>query len=95
LNDTEHVVRDGKVALRQIGKTNIPVPISIEGTSYQASLQNNIWLLWVDEPIAQRIIESPNNKVKSCSCNDAAWRTLFKYADELDVSLYLTGDRPR
>ena len=94
MNTEELVLRDGKVALKQIGRTNIAVPVEVDGVRYSASIQHNVWLLWVEESIAKNIIESPKNKVKSCNCNDAAWRTLFKYANLTDVSLHETGDRP-
>lgn len=92
MNDTELVLRDGKVALKQIGKNNIPVPVVVDGVTYLASIQHNVWIVWVEEKHAEELL---TKKIKGCDCNGGAYKPLFKYASVTDVSIYDTGDRPR
>lgn len=86
------VRRDGKVALKQIGNTQRPVPVPINGVEVQASIQHNIWLLWVEE---EQVGKALQFKIKGCECNGGAYKPLFKPASVEDVSIFETGDRPR
>lgn len=84
---------DGKVALRH-HNSNPSRPIQVGEKIYQASPQHNISLMWVEESHAEKIVNSPENKTKVCNCGGGISKPLFHYANELDVSLWLTGDRP-
>lgn len=89
--DTELIKRDGKVALRQIGTYQRPVPISVGEVVYSASIQNNIWLAWVDENDVDFLL---TKRIKTCDCGGGAYKPLYKIASALDVSIWTTGDRP-
>jgi hypothetical protein len=67
----------------------------VDGTVYVASIQHNVWIAWVGEDDYEKILNSPQNKVKGCDCNGGAYKQLFKLASVLDVSIFETGDRPR
>jgi hypothetical protein len=63
--------------------------------TYQAHPNFNISLMWVKEEDVDRILNSPELKTKGCDCSGGVKKPLFYLANELDVSLHLTGDRPR
>lgn len=90
--DTELIKRDGKVALRQIGTNQRPVPISVGEVVYSASIKNNVWLLWAEEKDLEELL---SKRIKGCDCNGGTYKPLYKIASVLDVSVYETGDRPR
>jgi hypothetical protein len=83
----------GLVALRHYN-SNPSRPIQVGDKIYQSSPQHNISLMWVDEGDAEKIINSPENKTKVCNCGGGTSQPLFHYANDLDVSLWVTGDRP-
>jgi hypothetical protein len=85
---------EGKVALKH-HNSNPSRPIQIGDTIYQASPQHNISLMWVDESHVDKILNSPELKTKGCNCGGGVTKPLFSLANELDVSLFNTGDRPR
>jgi hypothetical protein len=85
---------EGKVALRH-WSSNPSRPIKVGETIYQSTPQHNISLMWVNENDVEKILNSPENKTKVCNCGGGASQPLFRLANELDVSLHLTGDRPR
>lgn len=84
---------EGKVALRH-WNSNPSRPIQIGDTIYQSTPQHNISLMWVDESDVEKILNSPENKRKVCDCGGGTSGPRFHLANELDVSLFLTGDRP-
>lgn len=87
------VERDEKIALRHYN-SNPSRPVKIDEIVYQSTPQHNISLMWVSKEHAEKIINSPENKTKVCNCGGGVSQPLFRYANELDVSLWLTGDRP-
>jgi hypothetical protein len=93
MNASNIVERDGKVALIH-HNTNPSKPIQVGENIYQAIPQHNISLMWVNESDAEKIINSPENRTKSCNCGGGVSQPLFRYANPLDVSLHETGDRP-
>lgn len=84
---------EGKVALRH-WNSNPSRPVQLGETIYQAHPQHNISLMWVNESDVEKILNSPELKTKACNCGGAVPQPMFRLANELDVSLYLTGDRP-
>ena len=94
MNTAIVVERDGKVALIH-HNSNPSRPIQVGEKVYQAVPQHNISLMWVDTQDAERIVNSPELKTKVCDCGGGVSKPLFRYANELDVSLFETGERPR
>lgn len=88
------VERDGRVALVH-HNSNPSRPVQVGEKTYQSSPQHNISLMWVEKEIAEKIINSPENKTRVCNCNGGVSKPLFRYGNALDVSLWETGDRPR
>lgn len=87
------VEKDGKIAIKH-HNSNPSRPVQVGDKIYQAFPQHNISLMWVDSADAAKIVNSPENKTsQGCACG--ASKPLFSYANELDVSLFETGDRPR
>jgi hypothetical protein len=84
---------DGKVAIKH-HTSNPSRPIQIGDVIYQATPQHNISLMWVNESDVDKILNSPELKTKVCNCGGGVSQPLFRLANELDVSLFLTGDRP-
>lgn len=88
------VIRDGKIAL-QHHNTNPSPPVVVGENTYQATPRYNVSLMWVKKEDAPKIIDSPENKAKSCDCNGGAYKPRFFYASEINVSIHETGDYPR
>jgi hypothetical protein len=84
---------EGKIAMKH-HSTNPSRPIQIGEKVYQAVPQFNISLMWVEETDVEKILNSPEFKTKGCNCGGGVTKPLFTLANELDVSLFLTGDRP-
>jgi hypothetical protein len=93
MNAPNIVERDGLVALIH-HNSNPSRPIQVGEKVYQSSPQHNISLMWVLVEDAERIINSPENRTKVCNCGGGVSQPLFRYANDLDVSLFETGDRP-
>lgn len=88
------VIRNGLVAIQHHNSNPSP-PVVVGETTYQAFPQHNVSLMWVLESDAEKIINSPENKTKSCDCNGGAYKPRFFYASEINVSIHQTGDYPR
>ena len=84
---------EGKVALKHFN-SNPSRPVQVGDVIYQSTPQHNISLMWVNETDVEKILNSPELRTKTCDCGGGVSRPLFSLANELDVSLFLTGDRP-
>lgn len=84
---------DGLVALRHYN-SNPSRPIQVGERTYQAFPQHNISLVWVNEEDVDTILNSPLARTKVCNCGGGVSQPLFHLANELDVVLFNTGDRP-
>lgn len=93
MNAPNIVERDGLVALIH-HNSNPSRPIQVGEKVYQSTPKFNISLMWVQTEDAEKIINSPENKIKGCDCGGGVSKPLFRYANPLDVSLHETGDRP-
>ena len=87
------VKRDGQVALQQNSANNIPRQVEVDGVTYTPALRYNVILVWVLEEHAEKIINSPKNKEKSCNCNGGTFRPQFFYASQINVNIFETGNR--
>jgi hypothetical protein len=88
------IVRDGNVPLRH-HNSNPSKPVDVDGVIYIARPQHNVSIMWVPQELAERIVNSPLNTTKACNCNNGVMKPLFNYANEIDVAVHETGDRPR
>lgn len=88
------VLKDGLVALEHYN-TNPSPPIVVDDMTYQANPQHNVSLMWVKAEHYERILNSPENRVRGCDCGGGATKPRFHVATEMNVSIHMTGDRPQ
>lgn len=86
---------ESKLVALEHYNTNASPPVMVDEVTYQSTPQNNVSLMWVREEHVDRILNSPENKVKGCDCGNGAMKPRFHIATEVNVSIHLTGDRPR
>ena len=82
---------DGKVALKWV-LPRPPKQVKIDGTDriYTFTYNFHVCMAWVEPEDVARMLSV---KEKICNCNNGTYKQAFHYANQLDVNLFMFGNR--
>lgn len=88
----ERIINDaGYVAIKWVlPRPAKPVIIDGEETVYLFTPKQNIWMAWVKPEHVDRLLVF---KEKTCNCNNGVYKNAFMLCNQLDVCLWMTGQR--